>query len=72
MKHSLVWMLGGHLPWMKCSKCGKRKWAEEIIGNFGWCDKCFDKSLDEYFSGVSDDITQHMEPDEEGEEGDSV
>lgn len=35
----------------RCVKCGKRKWAEEIILKYGWCGRCFDELWDEYTKG---------------------
>lgn len=33
---------------LPCSKCKRRKWAEEVVGNYGWCDDCFNASLEDY------------------------
>lgn len=38
----------------RCSKCGRRKWVEELVGNYGWCDACFDASWASYVSGSAE------------------
>lgn len=33
---------------LPCSRCKRRKWAEEVVGNYGWCDDCFNETFDRY------------------------
>lgn len=38
----------GFLPWMKCSRCKRRKLSEQIIVGEGWCFKCWDWAFESW------------------------
>jgi Zn ribbon nucleic-acid-binding protein len=51
--HHIMWQENTVEANAVCIKCGFLTEAEIYVVNFGWCDNCFDESLDEYYESIS-------------------